>query len=747
MKELHKKNILLLIAGTTLFGFVFNYLLNDKILGISDLILVILYYGLFITVCYRIIDWKNWFGWFLVIPVIILSSTFFLTSNPILRTINTFLVPLLLFIQSIVFTNAHAHQWYRGMFIFDVLDRVARSFGNIFSPYKAVGSKRESGILGLFGLHTFNKVRIVKALVITLPILAIVIALLMSADEAFKQILNDFAEWIGFLNWWNFFDDIVLVIVITLITGGFMWTLLREHRRRSEISDTEITTSFDTVLFTLLLGGLNLVYFLFVFVQFVYLFGGEQNIALREITYSEYAVKGFWELMVVSILNIGILVVSSETTKKASVVMQRVVSTLGTVVGVNSLILAYSAHIRLSLYQQTYGFTYQRIFAHTIIILLAILIVCALVKVWYKKVGFVQVFVVASLSMYVLLNCINVDLVIAKKNIERFEQTGKLDTSYLTGLSMEVNEYLYDLAQNNPSIQEKTGGFIFLDKIRNDVFIYGSYHDSQWMEYNRSWQKTQELYDRITENIDEHNSSYNTWFTTQFTSLNQRAYDEGDFPRQDNVEALYNYYKYVDGPFDDFYNNYYLYDIGQPVVLSSYIYPNSQFSSTYYKTGEIDDFRQIPYSELSSGLVTIQDVDASLVRQKIAEGACSTTPANKFSNRFDDMFYIESLRDGNEFNSRPIFTETYDVYGSNSERIVGGVYYPDVVQAFLEGGERHQRVYEEYELVTVDFMLIKSDNIYEVIDIVRDNYLTAFKNSPTINMACRADGLWVIDII
>ncbi len=46
----------------------------------------------------------------------------------------------------------------------------------------------------------------------------------------------------------------------------------------------------------MLLGSINLLFAVFISVQFAYLFGGERNIAAQGFTFAEYAHRGFFEL-------------------------------------------------------------------------------------------------------------------------------------------------------------------------------------------------------------------------------------------------------------------------------------------------------------------------------------------------------------------------------------------------------------------------------------------------------------------
>ncbi len=47
--------------------------------------------------------------------------------------------------------------------------------------------------------------------------------------------------------------------------------------------------------------------------------------------------------------------------------------------------------------------------------------------------------------MYTVINYLNIDAFIARKNIERYHATGNLDVHYLTSLSFEAVPYMIEL--------------------------------------------------------------------------------------------------------------------------------------------------------------------------------------------------------------------------------------------------------------------------------------------------------------
>lgn len=103
-----------------------------------------------------------------------------------------------------------------------------------------------------------------------------------------------------------------------------------------------------------------------------------------------------------------------------------------------TVVMLISAYIRLSLYEEAYGFTFTRVLVHSFMIFLGVILLLAFIKVWRKRLPLLKLFIIIGLSAYVLLNYMNLDSLIAENNLERYKQTGKLDTGYIKSLSYDV---------------------------------------------------------------------------------------------------------------------------------------------------------------------------------------------------------------------------------------------------------------------------------------------------------------------
>lgn len=211
-----------------------------------------------------------------------------------------------------------------------------------------------------------------------------------------------------------------------------------------------------TVLFVI-----NLVYLLFSVIQFSYLYGGDRHALPAAFTYAEYARRGFFELVAVTIINLSILLSSMKFVNKDNQTQYTVVRSFLSLLVVFSLNMLFSAHFKMSLYEAAYGLTYLRIFVHYFLGLLLVLFLLAFCNIRFRKPPLVKAYIVVSLVFYTALNFINTDKIIARNNINMYLQTGKLDVYYLQNLSYDAIPEMLRLAKdNNPEIARQVQNYL-----------------------------------------------------------------------------------------------------------------------------------------------------------------------------------------------------------------------------------------------------------------------------------------------
>ena len=454
---LYGKNDKMFLAGALLLGILFTWLFYGKYPGVSVPLFTIAFYALFFAYVRPVPDKKDIFGWFLCIPVLMISLTFLIFRNIVLMWLNILTLPWLIVLQTILVTGTNSFKWYSPGIIADLLfGAFARCLIHIAKPFRVFGSivrsKKDGGKKSI-------AVRVVAGLAVALPILLVLLLLLASADMVFGKLVEKLPEFLNSLNAADILGKALLTFFIFLVSFSFIWSLkLKEKFTGNEnelISgkSADEKRRWDPVILITATACIDLLYVIFVIIQFAYLFGRS---GLPEgFTYSEYARKGFTELILVSLLNIGFLGLTLTYAKKGTRGMDITFRILNTITVCCTYVILLSAYYRMLMYEEAYGFTFLRIMTQAFMIFLFVLFSIALAGVWNDRVPLLKSFIAVAVVAFTIINYINVDAVIARKNVDRYFVTGEIDLYYLNSLSKDAASELVRLADaDDPEVAE-----------------------------------------------------------------------------------------------------------------------------------------------------------------------------------------------------------------------------------------------------------------------------------------------------
>jgi hypothetical protein len=205
----------------------------------------------------------------------------------------------------------------------------------------------------------------------------------------------------------------------------------------------------------------------FMAVQAAYLFGGLDTLAQSGMTYADYARRGFFELVAVATLTLGMLILLASLTRRDQQWQAPAFNGASAMLILLTLGLLGSAFQRMWLYEQAYGFTHLRLYTHTFMIWLAVVLALFLAALlagkprWFSFGSFV-----AALAVLAVLTLADPEAIIVRANVARYQQTGELavggedevesehgryqpsralDTFYLAQLSPDATPALVEL--------------------------------------------------------------------------------------------------------------------------------------------------------------------------------------------------------------------------------------------------------------------------------------------------------------
>lgn len=437
--EVSRKWISLVYA--IILGMFFDKVILDKEFGIGYTIFIVLIIVFFMSVLREKIEFKRNLGWFLLLPIVLCSLSFAVYTNEILLALNFLIIPVLMIASSLIIINPDI-EWLKLSFIRTIIHKAtgdtiitipkSLSFIKVFAMKK---SKLKS---------SDNKVKILRGILFAIPLLIVIIALLSSADMVFNYYIINFTALFDTTTIDKTFWQLIRILIVGLYLYAFVWSyrISEKSIERKEV----LPKYWDSITVITVLILMNTIYLVFSIIQFSYLYGGNGGLTLpAEFTYSEYARRGFFELVTVTIINFIVLLSCIKKVEVTSKSLKNFTNILFSLMIIFTLNMLFSAHFKLSLYESSYGYTYLRVFVHLFMIVLFILCIICLLWIWTKNFPLGKTIIVTALICYTMVNYMNIDGFIAKRNIQLYKAKGVLDIYYLSNLSYEAIPYIIEL--------------------------------------------------------------------------------------------------------------------------------------------------------------------------------------------------------------------------------------------------------------------------------------------------------------
>ena len=284
--------------------------------------------------------------------------------------------------------------------------------------------------------------RVAGSVIATVLVLVVFGPLLASADAAFSEVL---AAIVPEINIGTVFRWIFLAAVGGLIAVAAVYTLAAPP----DLSTVDKPSSrrLGLLEWAPAIGALTLLFAGFVAVQFTVLFGGDRHVQkVAGLSYSEYARSGFWELLFVTLLTLAVLGGVSRLASREQPVERTVLRILLGLLSALSVVIVVSALSRMWTYQKVYSFTGERIFVMAFELLLGVIFLMILAAGVRWRGGWIPGTTVAlAVAMLLGLAVLNPEDYAARRNVLRYEQTGKIDAWYLRALSADATPALTKL--------------------------------------------------------------------------------------------------------------------------------------------------------------------------------------------------------------------------------------------------------------------------------------------------------------
>jgi hypothetical protein len=285
------------------------------------------------------------------------------------------------------------------------------------------------------GSRAGSGARIVAAVAVSAALLVVFGALFASADPDFARLLGRAVPDINGVTVlrWSFVGTITAALL-----GGAAFL----RAAPPDLSGLEApgTARVSRLEWAMPLGALVALFAAFVAVQLKDLFAGSAQIVRTDgLTFADNARGGFWQLLVVTALTLIVVAGAARWAPRDATADRVLIRVLLGALALLTLVIVASALHRMDLYFDTYGLTRLRLLVALCEIWLGTVFVLLLIAgIRLRAAWLPRVAVAVGVAALLGLAAANPDGIIADRNVARFEQTGRIDSLYLSELSADA---------------------------------------------------------------------------------------------------------------------------------------------------------------------------------------------------------------------------------------------------------------------------------------------------------------------
>ncbi|PYG87135.1 uncharacterized protein DUF4173 [Ruminiclostridium sufflavum DSM 19573] len=373
-------------------------------------------------------------GVYTAVPIILLAMSFFIHYNPSTQFITWLTIIGLFCIQIISLSDIRVNGIFTlDMFIKAIENLFARPFSNFIVPFNSFKLLKNTK-----SKNYKNTIYILIGLMLSIPIAAILMVLFMSADAVFAVAMENITDFLG-LDFKIIFWDIVLGTIFGILLAAMLTGL--KYNEEKQASPAKIGDNIEAIIVGTFLTIINIFIITFVAFQFVYLFGGTVNITASDMTYAEYARRGFFELSTASGIIFAIALFVLIMTKKKDGRLSLWIKLATVCLCLCDGVLLISAVKRMLLYVNVYGLSTKRTLTLWFMAIIGLCLLWIIVKCYAIKIDVMKWIGITVIIGVCILSLTNTERIIANYNVNRYlEGTSEtyIDINYLGNLSYTV---------------------------------------------------------------------------------------------------------------------------------------------------------------------------------------------------------------------------------------------------------------------------------------------------------------------
>lgn len=312
--------------------------------------------------------------------------------------------------------------WNIGKYFTTIIQFLFRAVCAIGYPFKHCTAYVKS----LKNQKSRNLVLVMLGVLIAIPVVSLLAVLLSEADMVFQDFLVTFLD--SFLKP----ETVVGVIWKSLVGMVAFYCIICEVSRKGIKEEVTDQRKQEPVVAITVMGLVGILYVMFCGIQIVYLFMG-RGVLPDNMTYSEYARQGFFQLVFVSVLNLVLVLLCLKYFRKS-----KVLNVVLTIISLCTYVMMASAAYRMILYVSEYHLTLLRILVLWFLVVLAVLMAGVLVIIYRNTFPLFRYCLVVISAAYLVLSWSRPDFIIAKYNCRHVTEWSYQDIYYITHLSADA---------------------------------------------------------------------------------------------------------------------------------------------------------------------------------------------------------------------------------------------------------------------------------------------------------------------
>ena len=278
---------------------------------------------------------------------------------------------------------------------------VAKPFSKLSEKWQALMPKSTDGI---------KASSIFIGLIITLPVLTIAGSLLANADQAFGDAVTGMMNYIA-----GDFSDALFRLLPAVLVGAYLFSLLFSVTHSAPLETSPSSARIGSIPAGILVGSLCLLYVIFLGVRLSSTLGIMEHSSQDPQYYSTLARDGFFELSMVSLLNLVVFLITHVFVREKTALFRGLLTALG----VLTQLIIVTGIVKMAAYMDVYGLTLLRVQTTWFMVSLLLAFAVLVLSQWKKINAFQWIAILCTLSV-LGISYANMGGLVARENVSRY---------------------------------------------------------------------------------------------------------------------------------------------------------------------------------------------------------------------------------------------------------------------------------------------------------------------------------------